>query len=226
MKIKKIINILFILSFFANTVLADENLLDLDKKEIKEMRQYLTNSNIHQINKNNQKLISQELSDINVNDITIAKANQKIKELYPDLSNNNKILPDNKNNGLIIFLSSSLPDNIMQQYQVEIKKYSAKAVFRGMIDNSMAKTVAYINDIKNRQVGISIDPKLFAKFNITKAPTLILYDVNSCKNNQCTPLHDKITGTVPIKYFLEKISQEGDLSDIAQKILINAKTHE
>ena len=49
---------------------------------------------------------------------------------------------------------------------------------------------------------------------------------NSCKNNQCTPLHDKITGAVPIKYFLEKISQEGDLSDIAQKILINAKTHE
>ena len=199
--------------------LINDTHISLDRKDINNITKSLKKDNIHKINEENIEKIKAKFSDIDLNNDLLYKANQMNKNLFPQLTKEYQSKEINDNNGLIIFLSSSLSANLWQEYQVEIKKYNAKAVIRGMVGGSIKKTIKFVSNVKNRQAGISIDPELFTRFNITKVPAIILYDQTQCQNDECTPNFDKITGTVGVKYFLEKVREDGDLSEIADDIL-------
>ena len=198
--------------------------INLDRKDIQESYKSLEKEEIHKIDNKRIDHINKKFSDINLSQDLIKEAENMNKNLFPKLSkkyqSQNK---KNNHNGLVIFLSSSLSPTLWSEYQQEIIKYNARPVIKGFIDSSMKKTINFINKIENRKVGVEIDPKLFKKFNITKVPTIILYDLDQCQNDECTPNFDKITGTVSIKYFLERVEQEGDLSKRATEIL--SKSH-
>ena len=202
--------------------LIDNSDINLDRKDIKESYESLEKVEIHKINNKRIDHIKEKFSDINLSHDLIKKSDMMNKNLFPKLSKKYQSKDEN-HNGLVIFLSSSLSPNLWTQYQNDIMRYNARAVIRGFIDGSMKKTIHFMNDIKNRKAGIEVDPKLFKKFNITKVPTIILYDQEQCTNDECTPNFDKITGTVGIRYFLEKVEQEGDLSKKAIEIL--SKSH-
>ncbi len=201
--------------------LIDNSDINLDRKDIKESKEILKKAEIYKIDSKRIDHIKEEFSDINLSQDLIKKAEMMNKNLFPKLTKKYQS-KDKNHNGLVIFLSSSLSPNLWTQYQNDIIKYNVRAVMKGFIDGSMKKTINFINKIENRKAGIEIDPKLFKKFNITKVPTIILYDQEQCQNDECTPNFDKITGTVGIGYFLEKVEQEGDLSEKA-KIL--SKSH-
>lgn len=202
--------------------LIDNSDINLDRKDIKESKEILKKAEIYKIDSKRIDHIKEEFSDINLSQDLIKKSEMMNKNLFPKLAKKYQS-KDKNHNGLVIFLSSSLDKNLWEQYQNDIMKYNARAVIKGFIDGSMKKTINFINKIENRKAGIEIDPKLFKKFNITKVPTIILYDQEQCQNDECTPNFDKITGTVGIGYFLEKVEQEGDLSEKAKKIL--SKSH-
>lgn len=202
--------------------LIDNSDINLDRQDIKKNQETLKKGVIHKIDTNKIQKIKEEFSDINLQEDIIKKSEMMNQNLFPKLSK--KYDSKQKNhNGLIIFLSSSLSQNLWSEYQQEIIKYNARPVIKGFIDGSMKKTINFINKIENRKSGVEIDPNLFKKFNITKVPTIILYDIDQCQNDECTPNFDKITGTVSIKYFLEIVEREGDLSKMATEIL--SKSH-
>jgi type-F conjugative transfer system pilin assembly protein TrbC len=196
--------------------------INLDRKDIQESYKSLEKEEIHKIDNKRIDPIKEKFSDINLSQDLIKKAENMNKNLFPKLSK--KYQSKEKNhNGLVIFLSASLSPNLWSEYQQEIIKYNARPVIKGFIDGSMKKTINFINKIENRKAGVEIDPNLFKKFNITKVPTIILYDIDQCQNDECTPNFDKITGTVSIKYFLERVEEEGDLSKRSKEIL--SKSH-
>jgi type-F conjugative transfer system pilin assembly protein TrbC len=196
--------------------------INLDRKDIQESYKSLEKEEIHKIDNKRIDPIKEKFSDINLSQDLIKKAENMNKNLFPKLSK--KYQSKEKNhNGLVIFLSASLSPNLWSEYQQEIIKYNARPVIKGFIDESMKKTINFINKIENRKAGVEIDPNLFKKFNITKVPTIILYDIDQCQNDECTPNFDKITGTVSIKYFLERVEEEGDLSKRSKEIL--SKSH-
>ena len=196
--------------------------INLDRNDIKNISNQLQQENYrknqNQRQKDNIDKVTEEFSEIDLTNDIIRKATSMRSELFPTFSRKYPKI-DKIDNGLVIFLSSSMPYNLWQEYQIEIKEYNARAVIRGMIDGSMKETIEFINNIENRKIGIDIDPKLFAKFNITKVPTIILYDQSGCQNNECIPKFDKITGAVSIKYFLGIVKEEGDLKEKANDIL-------
>ena len=195
---------------------------NLDGKDIQENYKSLEKEEIHKIDNKRINHIKEKFSDINLSQDLIKKAENMNKNLFPKLSKKHQSKEKN-HNGLVIFLSASLSQNLWSEYQQEIIKYNARPVIKGFIDGSMKKTINFIKKIENRKAGVEIDPNLFKKFNITKVPTIILYDPDQCQNDECTPNFDKITGTVSIKYFLERVEQEGDLSKRAKEIL--SKSH-
>lgn len=200
----------------------DNSDINLDRKDIQESYKSLEKEEIHKIDNKRIDHINKKFSDINLSQDLIKKAENMNENLFPKLSK--KYQSKKKNhNGLVIFLSASLSQNFWSEYQNEIIKYNARPLIKGFIDGSMKKTVNFINKIENRKAGVEIDPDLFKKFNITKVPTIILYDPYQCQNDDCTPNFDKITGAVSVKYFLERVEQEGDLSKRASEIL--SKSH-
>jgi type-F conjugative transfer system pilin assembly protein TrbC len=109
-----------------------------------------------------------------------------------------------KAENIYVFVSFSMPDNLMKEYAEETKQYdNATLVFRGMVDNSFNKTAIKLNEITNKQGAKAIiHPQLFDKYNIQEVPVILLE-----KNNG---EYDKITGSVSIKYALETFKDGGN----------------
>ena len=102
-----------------------------------------------------------------------------------------------KAENIYVFISFSMPDNLLKEYIQEIMKYpNGVLVLRGIIDNDYTKTAIKLNKINNNQgVKAIIDPNLFKKYNIIYVPTIVLEKSESH--------FDKVSGAVSIKYAIE-----------------------
>lgn len=123
---------------------------------------------------------------------------------------------------LMIFVSSSMPRESILNYIKESKEYGGTLVFRGFINNSFKETVKYIQEISKDGARAIVDPRSFRMFNITQVPQIILIsEDNECVMGACdkTPIHDRISGNVPLKYALERFVQEGDNKEQAESLL-------
>jgi conjugal transfer pilus assembly protein TrbC len=117
--------------------------------------------------------------------------------------------PENKKNGLYVFVSLSMPKSILEQYGQIAKQIGAKLIIRGFKNNSFKETVEY-----TKEVVCQVDPVAFKKFNITSVPSFVL-----STNDQ----FDKLVGNVSIKYALEQFATQGDLKTQAQEYLKRLK---
>lgn len=125
-------------------------------------------------------------------------------------------LPD-----VMVFVSFSMPENSLRELSEQVKQVGGQLVFRGMVKNSMQVTAQAMLGLNSSGVKAIIHPKLYERFEVKQVPTFIL--VNSkeayCASDNCTPLHDRMSGNVSLGYALEEFASSGDHNELAASLL-------
>jgi len=123
---------------------------------------------------------------------------------------------------LLIFVSFSLGEKALLNLAQEAKHTNASLVLRGFKDGSYLKTAKALEKIITKTgIGFTVDPELFALFNISVVPTYVLskpFPPHATERNQ-TPLHDRLMGHVSVKYVLETFAKEGSLKNEVKALL-------
>ena len=208
---KKFIIIFLLVSFNS---LAREDIKDLaDKMEQRFAKENPYSNSFKEIKEKQLKALKAiRDQDLPAN---MAKA---LKGLDTSIIREDKKYKAQNKHDLMIFVSSSMPKNLLREYIIEAKQYGGVLVFRGFIGGSLAKTAKFVKALHDKGVSAIIDPRSFKDFNINLVPTILVLDTNSnCK--QCTLIHDKVSGSVSVEYALNLISSEGDNAKIADNII-------
>ena len=110
---------------------------------------------------------------------------------------------------VFIFVSFSMPENSLRQWTMQAKKIDAPLLLRGLVDNSMKKTLQQLTSIQGMEPGMQIDPEHFKEFGVTKVPAVVLSDGLK---------FDVVYGDQSLQSALWQIQMTGALSDEARVI--------
>lgn len=118
---------------------------------------------------------------------------------------------------LLVFVSLSLPDDLLQRYFAEAKQSGATLVFRGFKDNDYRAMQAEMAR-RGLHGPYQIDPVTTRRYGIQAVPAflLILETETPCRNKAC-PLaaHIKAEGVASIPDFLQQALGQGAVTDKA-----------
>jgi type-F conjugative transfer system pilin assembly protein TrbC len=152
-----------------------------------------------------EELIKKSQNLIQTNEF---RKDYNLEEIEPKFTDINK-------QNIMVFISFSMPNNMILEYIEEAKRYNAVLVLRGFIKSESGKqsiplTVQKISDITNKRgANVIIHPKMFELFQIDKAPAIVRVRGNfECLDNgslcdERNVLYDKVTGSVSLSYALE-----------------------
>lgn len=164
-------------------------------------------------------------NSVNVPEIdeqTQAKAQEDIKALLanPELATSGGSSPDDSNPRPLIFISLSMPEASLRSLLVEAARTDSPLVLRGLVENSMKRTVARLSELLGTQdddttgaptPSLAIDPTLFERFDIDKVPAFVLPQdaIAACTPDGCpVPDHLKVAGDVSLGYALGVMARE------------------
>lgn len=134
-----------------------------------------------------------------------------------------ELVPDNEKevSGLYIFISFSMPDNLIKQYIHDASQYGGYVMIGGLHKDSFSETIKKVSQFVETRDGqgvggVMIDPKSFETFSVRSVPTIILakQELVPCLDAACErdiPMHDRISGSISIEHALIRFSKEGDL---------------
>ncbi len=129
---------------------------------------------------------------------------------------------------VLVFVSSSLPDTVIQNYLRQTQRIGGAVVFRGLVNNTMqdmrdylARQIAALNESSSTEPpvepSILIDPTLFRRFDIDQAPVTVATeaDIKPCITDQTpqgcpTPPFHVVRGDVSLSWALSLISRQSD----------------
>lgn len=159
---------------------------------------------------------------VNVNSLT--KAQEDIRALLTNLQLN---IPQGSTAGdgdppPLVFISFSMPEESLRTLLRDAVPMGSPLVLRGMVDNSMKRTVERIGDLLNdgksgkdgadgSTPSLAIDPTLFERFAVDKIPTFVLPldAATPCTPTGCpVPDHLKLAGDVSLAYALSLMARE------------------
>lgn len=121
----------------------------------------------------------------------------------------------------IVFVSLSMPEAALRA--LLRSDTVATLALRGMVDNSMARTVARLAELAGidleasvapdapRWPALVIDPTLFQRFEVSAVPAFVLplEPPGACSDTRCeTPPHVKVAGDVTLDYALGVMARE------------------
>lgn len=106
---------------------------------------------------------------------------------------------ENIENGILVFVSFSMPKESLVELCNEAGKYKAILVIRGVHQNSFTKTKDKILNISPQGLALNIDPELFRKYDIQRVPTFVLI-----RNGKETR---RLSGNVPLEFAAEKLNE-------------------
>ena len=107
-----------------------------------------------------------------------------------------------KGEEILIFVSFSMPQEVLKNLNQDAQKYAATLILKGLVDNSFKQTVAKLKDFPS---SVEIDPSAFEKYHITKVPTFIR--VREGKEVA------RLSGNVTLSFAAQKLrEQEGGAS--------------
>lgn len=149
--------------------------------------------------------------------------NGKMPDLISDVDHKKlSKIPNEPQGQLKIFISSSVPKKSLKNLASEVRNVGGVLVLRGFINNSFKESVNFIKELHSQGVSAIVDPHSFKLYDITQVPSFVLIsDNNKCHPKICTPLHDKISGNINLKYALEQIKERGSFSKDAAKKYLN-----
>ena len=118
---------------------------------------------------------------------------------------------------LLIFISFSMPEESLKALAKQAKKVGGVLVLRGLVDNSVKKTLAKIVAVfgKEELNGLTIDPLGFQDFGIKAVPAIVV--------TESSKKFDIIYGDVSLYYALKKVVDEGEMSLLANSYLRSLK---
>lgn len=146
-----------------------------------------------------------------------------------------------KEDQLYIFVSRSMPEELIRAYSLDASYSGAVVVMRGVSEGETLDSFIrgeFVKNIKPSGVGAlaQIDPRLFDAFSVDVVPSIvytssslagICMDAQSTQHN-CTKANDdefyKISGSVTVKYALEKFIKSG-ADDGANRFLSALKSN-
>lgn len=163
-----------------------------------------------------------ETSDRAFNQIA---SNQQLKSLFPKVDFDALKTTPSGLEGLMIFVSSSIPPSVLKQFSLDAKKAGGVLVLRGLINDSFNDTVSFIQTLNDKGTRAIIDPNAFRLFDVRQVPEIVVVvDNNNCQSGRCdhTPFFDKMSGAVTLEYALDEISKRGEFTNKEAIRFLNA----
>ena len=130
--------------------------------------------------------------------------------------------PKGENIKLMVFVSSSMPENLLRSYLSEVNKFGGTLVFNGLIEGSFIKTKKFcmsLSSSEKDEASMQINDEAFTKYNITSVPSIVLAIEKDCyKEQTCIELSDKVLGSVKLEYALREFAEKGETRLYAKKL--------
>lgn len=126
---------------------------------------------------------------------------------------------------ILVFVSFSMPNELLAQYSKQAKEAGAVMVLRGLVDNSIAKTQARALKVNAEIAPWEINPGSFRKFKIDKVPAIVLVDDDKAiadESGCAQPVsYLRIDGDISIRQALNTMKWRGDgnLAKLAEQKL-------
>ena len=113
-----------------------------------------------------------------------------------------------------VFLSFSMPSKVLESYFRESVVTGYLPVFRGLLEGSYKKTIAYLKPMMEAtNAGAEINPEVFKEFNIKVVPSFVLsegklncFEESSCESGK----YNKIAGNIGIAEADKELLQKGE----------------
>lgn len=129
---------------------------------------------------------------------------------------------------LLVFVSLSMPVEMIELYGKQASAAGGVLVIRGLVGNSMRQTVAALQSlVDSTGVETLVDPTLYQRFKVSRVPTIILTDgvLSPCSPEEqncdaATPVYDQVAGNVTLEYALSLFASSGQSSERAVKHLV------
>ncbi|PHR62193.1 MAG: type-F conjugative transfer system pilin assembly protein TrbC [Robiginitomaculum sp.] len=132
-----------------------------------------------------------------------------------------------------VFISFSMPDQMIIDYMAEADKAGAVVVIRGLIEDpekpgkvTLKKTSEYLQNLlkDGNMGGVSLDPNAFTAFRIEVVPTFVsaleVAPPGLERGQNVNVPHDKLSGAVSLKFALKTLAEKGTVAPfIAQSRL-------
>jgi len=142
-----------------------------------------------------------------------------------DLASDIRGINDNKV-VLKVFVSNSMPLNLLKVYYRQVVKYGGTLVFKGLPNGSfkeLTKLVMAISE-SNEPGSMQIDDEAFEHFGIKTVPAILLikeadYFNEGFEGNSYRVTYDKVIGSIGVRAALERFAENGDLSKEARGLL-------
>lgn len=143
----------------------------------------------------------------------------------------NNILTKQKSDiNLLVFVSTSMPKEVLKNYYKEAEIYGATLVFNGLPNGSfqilgdliteLHASVSNMHLKKRKGAAAVIDDEAFKKYKVQRVPTFLLVKEVNCHNQKtCKSSFDKLEGNVGLKYALEQFSEQGNIRIGAKECL-------
>lgn len=119
---------------------------------------------------------------------------------------------------LLIFVSTSMPKQALDQIGRQAAKAGGLMVLRGLrgqlgTKSAMADTMKYLEGAARAGASIQIDPQLFKRHNVQVVPTYVLSSESGegCGEDSCEADASAMIGDVTLEYALEQWVQAGGI---------------
>lgn len=121
---------------------------------------------------------------------------------------------------LQIFISSSMPKQLIKEYSNQARKYGGVLVLRGLPGGSMRKLSDFVMDIGEEGAGMQIDDEAFAAYGISTVPAIVLSEPATIfAGKSSASRFDKVMGNIKISAALELFAASGDMRSEARELL-------
>lgn len=136
----------------------------------------------------------------------------------------------------VVLVSFSMPDASLRQLSEQARTYGFSTVFRGLVNNSFADTLAKLQEVfdgdTENMPGVSIDPTAFVRFDVEAVPAFIFLKgpMDPCESQGCisdpAPEHDIVYGNVSFQYAAELVVRANGLGAGAAQTLLDQRVSE
>ena len=119
---------------------------------------------------------------------------------------------------ILIFVSFSMPETSLRQWSKQAQRFHATLIVRGLVNGSFAQTQARMftlfGDEKESKNGMVLEPRLFADYQITQVPAVVVRNTAiTCPMTQNCPHvypFDVLMGDIGLEEALAVMAREND----------------
>lgn len=126
--------------------------------------------------------------------------------------------------GVMVFVSLSMPDHALRQLLIQSQKYQVPLVIRGVLPEGFVPTASRITSLLEKpdnthiDSGFAISSEWFQQFGVTHVPAFVAIN-ESCNEDQCAANdYDIVYGNMSLPSALQILSR-GDVGYIAKQVI-------